>query len=447
MSVPWIAPRLALAACASPLFFGCSSSPADLADMGEGGGAVIVDAAADAGGRGRGDGEAGSGPAMADATSGVDARRETDAASSRALHVEGTTLRDGAGRQVKLRGMNIGGWLVPEDWMCGISGASQPRAIQETLEGRFDAGSVAALMSSWQDGWLTTRDLDRIQRLGFNVIRVPFGYRNLQDANGQFVLNASGSIDFSRLDWLVYQAGERAIYVILDLHVWPTQLQSYGLISEISSTGDAIRAQTASLWASVASHFEGNADIAAFDILNEPPASLNDIVSNTLYEAIRSADPGRVIAIESGAPGAGMGALPDPATMGWTNVFYELHQYGYKGPTLADDQAVFQASLADVQSHAHYDVPVFIGEFHVFSPNWSYVLGAYNDQSFSWAAWTNKAVDEGQWALVDYDTSVSSNVATDPYDTLMTKWTAFGTAPLTDQTALETLLSTAASAP
>jgi endoglucanase len=51
---------------------------------------------------------------------------------------------------------------------------------------------------------------------GFNVIRLPFWYRNLQEEDG-----AWRNDRFEKIDWLVANAWKRHIYVILDFRGLP----------------------------------------------------------------------------------------------------------------------------------------------------------------------------------------------------------------------------------
>ncbi len=149
------------------------------------------------------------------------------------LHVDGSRLIAANGREVKLRGINIGGWLVTESWMCGFvdskdtkeatgSAGLAGRSALDSLEDRFGPEKAAALMNTWQDHWITARDLDQIQNAGFNLIRIPISYRTLQHADGSWVLDSHGQIDFNRMDWVVREAAKRGIYTIFDLHVWPS---------------------------------------------------------------------------------------------------------------------------------------------------------------------------------------------------------------------------------
>ncbi len=61
------------------------------------------------------------------------------AKSQRVLHTSGNKIIDSTGKQVILRGVNLGGWLVTEDWMCGITDTTdaEGRSARQTLESKI----------------------------------------------------------------------------------------------------------------------------------------------------------------------------------------------------------------------------------------------------------------------------------------------------------------------
>jgi aryl-phospho-beta-D-glucosidase BglC (GH1 family) len=151
--------------------------------------------------------------------------------------VKGTKVVEPNGQQVILRGTNLGGWLVFEDWMCGFTDttSNNDREPQVTLESRFGLVDTKALIDIWQNNWITSADFDMMRSLGFNLVRLPFSYRNFKWSNGSYIMDLNGNVDFSRLDWAVAQAKSRGIYVILDFHVWEGQVgqgsSNYSIIS------------------------------------------------------------------------------------------------------------------------------------------------------------------------------------------------------------------------
>jgi hypothetical protein len=151
----------------------------------------------------------------------------TSTSTSGYLQVSGTTVVDSSGNAVVLRGTNLGGWLVWEDWMCGITDNSgnADRFPQDTLESRFGVDETYTLMKTWQDNWITSEDFDNVAALGFNVVRLPFSYRNFIWANGSYI-----SDGFDKMDWAIAQAKSRGMYVIPTGHIWDGQASDYSQI-------------------------------------------------------------------------------------------------------------------------------------------------------------------------------------------------------------------------
>lgn len=334
------------------------------------------------------------------------------------LSVKGRDLVDRSGQVVRLRGVNIGGWLVTEGWMCGQTD-SRGRWAWEQLEERFGAEKAEALMEDWFDNWFIEDDLDTIRSWGFNVIRVPFSYRNLQDAAGNWRRNAQGEIDFTRPDWIVREAGRRGLYVVLDLHVWRGQREDYHRISRAEPGGEKDREQAAALWREVARHFKGNAAIAGFDVINEPEGSPENLLHRALYEAVRSQDRDRVVILESIDPTL----LSEPA---WQNVVWSGHY-----PTSDQDTAgsveerVARWARQSGLDRPGVDVPVFIGEMKAPADSAEAareLADAMDRRGWSWAVWTYRAVNAGGWAAFNYYDALTYDLTQDSYASLRAKW-------------------------
>src|SRR5206468_5791927 len=82
----------------------------------------------------------------------------------------------GAGDDVNLRGVNLGGWLLHENWIdqSDSSGLPDDVAVWNTLQGRFGEATGNRLAAAFEDNWITTRDLDNLAAAGLNLVRVPF---------------------------------------------------------------------------------------------------------------------------------------------------------------------------------------------------------------------------------------------------------------------------------
>ncbi len=343
--------------------------------------------------------------------------KSTTPATLPPLHTFGQKFVDPKGNEVLLQGVNIGGWLVTEGWMCGDKQGD--RFLLERLEQRFGEAKAAELMDVWYDNWMTTADLDRIQSYGFNFIRVPFGYRNLQNAAGDWHRNAKGEIDFSRFDWIVNEAGKRGMYVVLDYHIWQGQKEGYSDISLLKSPGDVQRAKAATVWAEVAKHFKGNGTMAAFDLFNEPEGSPGDSLQRPSYEAIRQADPDRICLGE----GVWYTNFNDKY---WTNAGWSDHYPVDKAAGTVEEKVERWSKAHKVADNPAVPTPVFIGELKAPDDNLQSareLIQAMQARHWSWAVWCYKAVNNGGWASFNYyGDSMRYDSAVDSYDSLKAQW-------------------------
>lgn len=335
------------------------------------------------------------------------------------LHTSGRSLCNPAGTCVQLRGVNLGGWLVTEGWMNGQTDNGGRFALEQ-LEARFGAKSAAQLMSIWQNNWITAADLDLLKQNGFNLLRVPFSWRNLQDAKGNWIKDATGNINFTRFDWIVNQAAARGMYVIFDLHVWQGQQQSYSAISKSDSTAIAQQKKAAALWSALAQHFRGVGTIAAFDLINEPTGCPGDVLQTTLYNAVRAQDPARVVIVESVAY-AGIPNRP------WSNFIWSAHYPTTSAATTVESQLQTFDTNTGIALYPSIQVPIYIGEMKAPQDNATSaaeLATALNTRGYPWSVWTYKGVSVGGWAGFNYYSQLRYNLATDSYNTIASKWTA-----------------------
>ncbi|MBQ4366081.1 MAG: cellulase family glycosylhydrolase, partial [Clostridia bacterium] len=135
------------------------------------------------------------------------------------LTAQGRWLVNRRNEKIQLKGVNLGAWMIWEDWLCPYEEASDHYEVLTTLTERFGEEKAYALMNTYMDNFITEWDFDNIKSMGFNCVRVPFWFRNFYyDDNGRKILNDKGEWDFSRLDWVVEECGKRGLYVILHIH-------------------------------------------------------------------------------------------------------------------------------------------------------------------------------------------------------------------------------------
>lgn len=364
-------------------------------------------------------------------------------------------IRDnhGQGDAIYLRGVNLGGWLLFEGWQTPMDAGSLPDdwSVREVLTERFGAEMGNSLIASYQDAWITETDLDYIAALGFNVIRLPFWYRNLQEEDGSPRNNG-----FEKIDWLVANAWKRRIYVILDFHGVPggqSEHQETGRVRNKSDFWNEENIQRSiQIWQEVATHFKDNPGVAAYDLINEPTgAPSRDVLWNvykSIYEAIRSIDHDHVITLEGCWSGQvdgksldwGLDVLPDPRNFGWTNVVYQMHAYDFDGWNDVEKQRKKTDSIiSDIDTHQSWNVPCMVGEFNCMGQAngsatnaWDYTIQQYEDHHVNWAIWTYKATHgagSDSWGVYNprYDASdplspPRPDIEQDSADVIRSKW-------------------------
>jgi endoglucanase len=370
------------------------------------------------------------------------------------LGTDGLLIRNGHGHgdAVLLRGVNIGGWLLKEMWMCPLdsSGIKDEFSIRKTLEDRFGADTADDLINTYEDHWITEHDLDNIAALRMNVIRVPFWYRNLQSETGDSKPDA-----FKRLDWVVAKAWERHIYTILDLHGAPggqSDNQTTGCIRKkaLLWSNAADQDRTVAIWQSIARRYKGNPAVAAYDLLNEPwGASTRQAywdLHDRLFREIRKVDPDHIITVEGCWGGEvdgkhigwGWDDLPVPSQIGWTNVMYQIHSYDFKNWQDADAQRRnTDGQVRYFKEHQQWNVPCFVGEFNVMSPQpdpgkiWAEAIDAYDANKMNWTVWSYKSgrrLGRSDWGIYNPQVHLTiPDLSTDSADAIREAWSRLDT--------------------
>lgn len=362
--------------------------------------------------------------------------KETGFTANDFLTCEGNNIYNANGEKIRLKGVNLGAWMVFEDWLCPYEEATDHYDVLQTLIKRFGLVKAYKLMDTYMDNFITEKDLDNIKSMGFNCVRVPFWYRNFYyNDSGKKILDANGNWDFSRLEWVVKECGKRRIYVILDLHGAPgfqNIAEHCGKANDCrlfddTDEGERFRVQTEQLWKAIAKKFKGNPAVAMYDLLNEPSCDVtgeeltrrknNTMIYTRLYDAVRATDPKHIITLECVWTAA---ALPKPETMGWTNVVYQLHFY--KNLNILFDLDVILARFY------LRGVPLMMGEFYPHgNATWSNFFSVMNLFGYNWLTWTYKACGhgmwEGDWCLYgSKDGFERAKVKTDSYKEIARKW-------------------------
>lgn len=293
------------------------------------------------------------------------------------LSTQGTHIVDETGRPVVLKGCNVGNWLLLEMWMLRIDHEKfhDQYEFEANLAKRFGEAEKDRLMEVYRENWITPRDFKIIKSFGFNVIRLPFNYRLLEDDDKPFALRKDA---FKWLDRAIEMAEAEGLYVILDMHGVPGG-QSIdhptGRSGQNKLWDDPIYAKrTANLWKHIANRYKDRDSIAGYDLINEPYNDFKGDIRPRLreifvevYDAIRAVDTRHIVFAPAPLWG-GHGFYGNTKDNGWVNVAFTEHHYpGLFGsdPSMKTHANFINVTLPAKQAEIEAaDAPLFIGEWN-----------------------------------------------------------------------------------
>ena len=313
------------------------------------------------------------------------------------LHAEGCNIVDASGRPVALRGTNLGGAFVYEQWMLQVSGPPAALDLWALLDRRFGRQRRRELQQLWQECWIGEDDIAACAAMGMTCVRLPYGYWVLEEPDEPGVWREEG---FAQLRRVVETCARHGLYVILDLHGVPggqSKSQCCGVMGKNEfweSETNIARAER--LWGEIARRFRCYSNIAAYDLLNEPSGapSLGVLldVYDRFYRAIRAVDPHRMIMIEDAF--WGLHVFPPPTARGWVNVAYSLHFYPFGFRNDARHEALLHRLRGERRYQIeHLRAPVVVGEFSAVSmenggPKWyRRYIAELNAMGWGWMTW------------------------------------------------------------
>lgn len=341
-------------------------------------------------------------------------------------------LRDhaGTGDIVYLRGVNLGGWLYFEGWMCPgtINGLGNPGEsdVETNLIQRFGVTVKDSLMETFQSTWITGADLDLVAAAGMNLVRVPFTYLTFQEEpqDPSVPLNQvewkPDAVAFNHLDWVVNECAKRCIYVVFDFHHPEGEPTTNGLYAYTGYQDRFVK-----IWRHIATHYDGNPTVLGYDLVNESGEAPNrDDVWNNAYQAIRSVDPDHAVIAEYYSI-AKTTQVTD--IYGWQNVIASTHDYGTNGLSVFNELMAARAAGPGTTV-----CPYYVGEF-MDADDSSYRIPYYSDAGAPWSFWTVKTVDQLDWSMInatDNGADVNNdvpNLSTDSATTIQAKWARWST--------------------
>ena len=323
------------------------------------------------------------------------------------LHRDGQKIVDGNGKNIVLRGLGLGGWMVQEGYMIqtGAFAGSQYK-IKQKITDLIGATATEEFYKAYKKNGITKRDIDSLAAWGFNSIRLPMHYNLYTPAietekNGKITWLEEG---FKMTDDLLKWCAANKIYLILDLHAAPGGQGKDAAISDYDDSKPSLWESTANqdkmvaLWEKLAQRYKDNPWIGGYDIINEPNWNFTgtnqngcDETSNAplralqvrITKAIRAIDTNHLIIIEGNCWGNNYnGIFP----LWDENMALSFHKYWN-----TNDTASIQTML---NYRTQYNVPIWLGESGENSNVWfEESISLMESNTIGWAYWPMKKIE------------------------------------------------------
>lgn len=177
----------------------------------------------------------------------------------------------------KVRGVNIGGWLVAEPWITPslFDNTGDGRVIDEWTFGQYASNAAGRLQSHWAT-FYTEADFAAIAGAGLNHVRIPIGYWAFDTSAGEPYVHANQA-DY--LEKAVQWSRNHGLKVIIDLHGAPGSQNGFdnsGRKGSANWPNDPNNSQRAlNVISTIAARFaKYDGTVTAIELLNEPAGYL-----------------------------------------------------------------------------------------------------------------------------------------------------------------------------
>ncbi|KAK5719181.1 glucan exo-1,3-beta-glucosidase [Elasticomyces elasticus] len=247
----------------------------------------------------------------------------------------------------KLRGVNLGGWLVLEPWIT-------PSVFQQydMSRGIIDEYTLCDVLGTnvahdtvlkphW-DAWVQYGDMQKIKNSGFNLVRIPVGYWAYDNSGSPYASGAAPYID-QAINW----SRQLGLKVMIDLHGAPGSQNGFDNSGQRTTNlgwtqGDTVKKTLAVLNTIQKKYGDSSYDdvIAGIELLNEPLTTALDLATVKQFERDgygqqRAVSQSRVVVVQDGFQTANSyNGWLSPSDHGSQNVAIDHHEYQVFTPEL-----------------------------------------------------------------------------------------------------------------
>ena len=320
--------------------------------------------------------------------------RRTEVGFDGFVHVRDGALVDGRARPLVMRGVGLGGWMLPEGYMWRFprEGPQSPRQIEALITDLVGDEVAEGFWRRYRERFIAEADIERIAVEGFDHVRLPMNARLMIDEDGGLI-----EAGFALVDRLIEWCRAHRLWVVLDLHGAPGGQTGTNIDDspagrpDLFLVGGRYRELTVALWTAIARRYRDETVVAAYDLLNEPlphehgrrHAAALAALYRDLTRAIRAVDPHHLITYEGTEWSTNWDIFTQPFD---PNSMLQFHKYW--SPPDRPSIARF------IEAGARLRLPIYMGEGGENHPDWlATAFGMYEDLGISWNFWPWKKLD------------------------------------------------------
>lgn len=309
----------------------------------------------------------------------------------------GSRIIDPNGNEIRLKGVNLGNWLVPEGYMFKTGEMAAPSQIDQLLLEMIGPDSLATFWDKYLNNYITEDDIKFLKRIGCNHIRLPFHYKLFTNDLYMGKRNAGFEYFVRLLDW----CRKENLYVLLDMHCAPGGQTGYNIDDSsgypwlfFSKSSQDLMSE---IWVKIAERYKNDPIVLGYDVTNEPIASYftdnNDIKDYNhrlflLYQRtiadIRKVDKQHPIFLSGSLWAMDFGVFESVLD---ENIVYEFHKYNFP----VKQEAIQQY----VDFREKHNVPIYLGESGENTDEWvKQFTSLLESNQINWAYWPYKKMDD-----------------------------------------------------
>ncbi len=307
--------------------------------------------------------------------------------------VVGTEIHDGNGIPAVIKGVGLGGWLVPEGYMLHIAApdGGSPTSIRNQIVDLIGEADTDSFFEEYRQHYVAEKDVEWIAEQGYDHIRLPFHYKNFFDPDTEEFIEDG----FDFLDTFLEWCRANDLGVILDMHAAPGA-QNDGPISDSDGEArlwtepDPYQDWAVAIWQEIATRYKDEKLIIGYDLINEPvtPDGIPGSDLKDLYvrmtDSIRTVDRNHIVFIEGNFYATTFDEhLQVPFD---DNMVYTFHKY-WNG--IGQNSIQY---LLDLRSDTNR--PLWLGETGENSNPWFHaVVKLMDEHDIGWNWWTHKKIE------------------------------------------------------